>query len=316
MAVTRRDFVRTLFAASQVAVAGRLMTGSLEAAVASPGGLNFAVIGDWGRRGRPDQTQVAQQMAIACKNAAATFVVSLGDNFYDDGVADLQDPHWEQSYERVYSAESLQVPWYVILGNHDYRGNCNAQLQYAQMHPKWNMPARYYSKVYPIDAATNVECFYIDTTPFIRGYLKDKHMRDIAQQDTGKQFQWLDAALGDSKAQWKIVLGHHPVYSAGKYHGNEPDLIEMIQPLLVKHKIPAYFAGHDHDLQHLQVGDTNYFVSGGGSEHRDTGVSPESKFGKSASGFCMVAMTSKEMQVRFIDNLGAPLHSATIPRVS
>ena len=55
MPLTRRDFVRTLFAASQTALVGRLMSTPLYADAAPIAGLNFAVIGDWGRQGRPDQ---------------------------------------------------------------------------------------------------------------------------------------------------------------------------------------------------------------------------------------------------------------------
>ena len=82
-------------------------------------------------------------MGIACGQANAAFVISVGDNFYENGVASLQDPHWQQSFEHVYAAKSLQVPWYVVLGNHDYRGNVDAQLDYGKTHPRWNMPARY-----------------------------------------------------------------------------------------------------------------------------------------------------------------------------
>ncbi|MEJ0065789.1 MAG: hypothetical protein WDM85_10455 [Caulobacteraceae bacterium] len=34
-----------------------------------------------------------------------------------DGVASVNDPKWRTSFEDVYTAPSLQVPWYVALGN-------------------------------------------------------------------------------------------------------------------------------------------------------------------------------------------------------
>src|SRR5471032_1714090 len=100
MPVTRRDFVRTLFVASQTALVGRLLSRPLYADDTPAGALNFAIIGDWGRRGRPDQVQVAAQMALACKNAGAGFVVSVGDNFYENGVTSLEDTHWQQTFEK------------------------------------------------------------------------------------------------------------------------------------------------------------------------------------------------------------------------
>jgi acid phosphatase len=314
MSLTRRDFVRTLFVASQTALAGRLMSGSLYADNVPADALNFALIGDWGRRGRPDQMQVARQMAIACKNAAASFVVSVGDNFYEDGVTSLEDSHWRQTFERVYDNASLQVPWYVILGNHDYHGNCEAQLDYGKTHPRWIMPARYYSHLYPVDASTNLECFYIDTSPMIGEYKEMPIMKAIFTQDAGRQLEWLDRSLAASKAQWKFVMGHHPIYSAGFGHGNQKDMIRLVLPVLQKNKVQAYFAGHDHDLEHLKAGDLNLFISGGGSEHRPTGKIAESQFGKSSSGFALASVRSHDMQIRFIDNLGNTLHTATVPR--
>ena len=76
MPLTRRDFVRTVFVASQTALASRLLPGQLYAEEPRGKALNFAVIGDWGRMGRPDQMEVSKQMGIACEAVAASFVIS------------------------------------------------------------------------------------------------------------------------------------------------------------------------------------------------------------------------------------------------
>jgi tartrate-resistant acid phosphatase type 5 len=324
MPVTRRDFFRTLFAASQVALVGKLMPAPLRADDTSPGALNFALIGDWGRRGRPDQVEVANQMAIACWNASARFVISLGDNFYEDGVTSVDDPHWQQSFERVYSAPPLQIPWYVILGNHDYHVEPQPQLEYAKSHPRWGLPARYYTQLHQIDPSTSAEFFYIDTTPFISEYRTTPPSaahpevnikQHVETQDVGAQLIWLDRALATSKAQWKIVLGHHPIYSAGIGHGDQQDMIRLILPLLQKHNVQAYFAGHDHDLQHLQAANINLFVSGGGSEHRLTLPHAHTEFGRGISGFAMASLSADELRLRLIDNKGNLLHTASVSRV-
>lgn len=39
---------------------------------------------------------------------------------FADGLASTQDPAFGQSFSDPYSAPSLQVPWYNVLGNHDY----------------------------------------------------------------------------------------------------------------------------------------------------------------------------------------------------
>ena len=316
MNATRRDFVRTLFVASQAAIAGKFLSSPLHAAEASAPALNFAVIGDWGRQGRSDQREVAQQMAVACEQAKARFVISLGDNFYSKGVTSVDDPQWQQSFENVYTASSLQVPWYPILGNHDYYGNCDAQIEYGKTHPRWAMPSRYFKQTHQVDAVTQAEFFYIDTSPMILNYQRSGNYSDLNSQDPQKQMKWLEESLAASKASWKIVFGHHPIHSAGEGHGDQPELVAALLPLLAKYQVQAYFAGHDHDLQHLQASGVHLFVSGAGSEHRPVKGVPQSKFHVASSGFAMASLRANELELRLIDNQGKLLYSATAPRMS
>src|SRR5438270_1552209 len=101
MKQTRRHFVRTLFVATQATVVGRYLYAS--PAVAGRAGINFLVIGDWGREGEADQAEVAAQMGITADAVPARFVISVGDNFYEDGVASTKDPLWQSSFEKVYT---------------------------------------------------------------------------------------------------------------------------------------------------------------------------------------------------------------------
>lgn len=318
MKQTRREFVRILFVASQAVVASRFLPTSLfaESATASSGGLNFLVFGDWGRQGEQDQVEVATQMAKAAQATGAKFVISVGDNFYKNGVKSVDDPHWQKSFEEVYHAAALQVPWQVILGNHDYHGDCDAQLAYGKISSRWKMPARYYVQSQRIDADTTADFFYLDTTPMIKAYYKDgseKTHAHVITQDVPKQLAWFKNALAASKAQWKIVLGHHPIYSGGE-HGDTPELIESILPLLQEYKVHAYFNGHDHDLQHLQAGTVNLFCSGAGSQFRPTKKIGNTKFAEACSGFTTVSLQPGKMDVRMIDNHGTLVYATTLLR--
>jgi tartrate-resistant acid phosphatase type 5 len=40
------------------------------------------------------------------------FVISTGDNFYENGLTGLEDNNFEESFCNVYTAKSLQKPWY------------------------------------------------------------------------------------------------------------------------------------------------------------------------------------------------------------
>jgi tartrate-resistant acid phosphatase type 5 len=312
MTQTRREFVKTLFVATQGVVASRFLSPNLLAAP-EPGGLNFLVFGDWGRQGEEDQTEVAAQMAKAAQEMEAKFVISVGDNFYEDGVKSVTDPHWRASFEDVYHQASLQVPWHCILGNHDYHANCDAQIAYHATSLRWNMPNRYYVQSHQIEEGTTADFFYIDTSPFLKSYHKEgsSTRKGVVTQDVPKQLDWLKSALAASKAPWKIVFGHHPIYSGGE-HGDTPELIESVLPLLHEYKVQAYFNGHDHDLQHLMAGEINLFDSGAGSQFRPTKETQHTKWSKACSGFTAVSLGRDRMDVRMIDNLGTAIYATTV----
>lgn len=40
------------------------------------------------------------------------FVVSTGDNFYDNGLKGVEDPNFLESFTNIYTAKSLQKQWF------------------------------------------------------------------------------------------------------------------------------------------------------------------------------------------------------------
>lgn len=288
----------------------------LLAAIGGAQQVNFLVIGDWGRDGDGFQTKVATQMVKVARAQPINFVVSVGDNFYEEGVRTTHDRQFTTSFEHVYADSSLQVPWYVALGNHDYQGDPQAQIDYTRVSPRWHMPAPYFSVVRKIDDSTTVELFIIDTTPFVTEYKAEPKYARVAHADTRPQVRWLDSALAASTAQWKIVFGHHPVYSASPKHGNTPELVRYVKPLLEKYHAQVYVAGHDHNLQDLHTTAVEYFISGGGSEARPAGHSVRSRFSATSAGFLSVQLTPTTLRARFINPAGATLYTTTVARQS
>ena len=182
------------------------------------------------------------------------------------------------------------------------------------------MPARYYPRTEKIDAATidaknSVDFFYLDTTPMAgldAGEMT--HHGNVKSQDVPRQMAWFKAALAASTARWKIVVGHHPIYSGGM-HGDTPYLVKHVLPLLEKHGVQAYFNGHDHDLQHLQAGKVNLFCTGGGSTPRkNIKTTAHIKFGLGCSGFIAASLSADSLGVRMIDDTGKLLYSTCVPR--
>ncbi|GFZ21369.1 Calcineurin-like metallo-phosphoesterase superfamily protein [Actinidia rufa] len=64
------------------------------------GSLSFLVIGDWGREGFYDQSEVALQMGRIGQQLDINFVVSTGNNFYDDGLKCVNDPAFQESFTK------------------------------------------------------------------------------------------------------------------------------------------------------------------------------------------------------------------------
>jgi acid phosphatase len=306
---------RTLLSnAAKTAAASAL---PLTPAAAAAQTLNFVLIGDWGRAGRDNQLDVASQMGKTAAAINSQFTVSVGDNFYENGVTGLDDPYWRTSFEDIYTAPSLQWPWKVILGNHDYRGNVQAQLDYSKTSPRWQLPARYYVDSQKLPDGGTADFFYVDTSPFIQKYIGSNV--DIAGQDTDAQLAWLDKALAGSTATWKIVIGHHPIYTAlapeQGYDHDQPDLIARLDPVLRAHDIRIYIAGHDHNLQSVMVNGINYVTNGAGSAtYQATSAVIRGGFVSGNHGFMTIALSSAKLDYALIDMTGKTLYGQTITR--
>ncbi|UIJ46285.1 tartrate-resistant acid phosphatase type 5 family protein [Sphingomonas cannabina] len=290
----------------------------LSSAWARAGGpsMTFLVLGDWGRFGRGNQRVVADRMAETAMEIGAEFVLTVGDNFYENGVTGVDDPHWQGSFEDIYHATSLQVPWYASLGNHDYRGNEQAQIDYGARKGRWTMPGRWYSFRKQAPDRTTVEFFVIDTTPMISGYYNDRKTM-VSGQDVEAQLRWLDHALAASRADWKIAIGHHPVVrygAADKAAG--PDLIDRVNPLLQRYQVPLYLHGHNHNLQHVQQGLTDHVCAGAGSQNDDPCSDNGGDFCALKPGFVACALNREAIRIGYRDADGTELHVARISRTA
>lgn len=276
---------------------------------ASPEALNFLVVGDWGDPHVQAQHQVAAAMGQVASDVASDFVISTGDNFYNRGVRSITDPQWRATYESVYSAPSLQAPWYVVLGNHDYAGDPDAEVAYTATSPRWRMPARYWRE----DMAVGGEIatfFFLDTTPITRL----SGVRDFIPGTTGDarpQLRWFEQQLEACASRWKIVVGHHPILSSGN-HGPDHVVAEHVRPLLERFGVHAYVNGHDHDLEHLEENGVHYICSGSGSEARSINAVPQSQFAFAHTGFASCTISQAEFQLRFHDDSGREIYSANI----
>ena len=131
--------------------------------------LNFYMANDLGRNGYYDQKPIAELMGEMADVIGPECVFAAGDVHHFEGVRSVNDPLWMTNYELIYSHPELMIDWFPILGNHEYRGNTQAVLDYTNVSRRWSMPGRYYTKVFE-KKGTAIRFVMIDTAPLIDKY--------------------------------------------------------------------------------------------------------------------------------------------------
>ena len=239
-------------------------------ASAAASNFTFLAIGDWGGGGaapftQPGEVAVAAGMATVADAVDVAWVLALGDNMYPLGLCNngtlapynntcaarfdpragtVDDPRFQATFEAVFSGASLEAtPWYVIAGNHDALGNVSSSIEYSAHSTRWRHPWYWY----PVRASTGVggtnerlDVLMLDVTLCYGIWSDPVHDAMCAQQ-----LEWLAAELTASTADYLIVAGHYPVWSACA-HGNTQWAIDALLPLMAAANVTMYASGHDH----------------------------------------------------------------------
>jgi predicted phosphodiesterase len=281
---------------------------------AGDGVVRFIAVGDTGK-GTSCQTAVGEAMGAVCAMRGCDFVVLLGDNFYPSGVESTRDELWQAAFVGPY--ETVNAPFFPVLGNHDYGGNgagfelhkADVEVAYSAVNPKWRLPAAHHRF-----SVGDAEFFVLDTNRTFWGF-DGKAREDIA------------AWLGSSRTPWKIAFGHHPLKSNGP-HGNAGDYdrrclnafcapgccaaapgfadgrnVQSFLDGLVCGKVDVYLSGHDHSLQWLSdtCAGTQLIVSGAGASATSVNGSNAARFQSSELGFVYVELEGRTFTGTFYD---------------
>jgi 3',5'-cyclic AMP phosphodiesterase CpdA len=250
-----------------------------------PDSLKFAAIGDNGTGDRP-QYELAQQMVKLRSAFPFDLVIMLGDNMYGS----QQPADFVRKFEQPYAPLlTAGVKFQASLGNHD----TPEQVSYKP----YNMNGqRYYTYV-----RNSVRFLALDST------LMDR-----------KQVAWIEAALKDSREEWKICYFHHPLYSNAARHGSSVDLRIVLEPIFVKYGVNVVFSGHDHVYERLQPQrGIHYFVSGAAGQLRKGNMRSSSQTGASFDqdqSFMGVEISGTEMFFQVISRTGKTVDSGVIRR--
>ena len=275
--------------------------------------INFFLANDLGRNGYYDQKPIAELMGVMAEEIGPECVLAAGDVHHFDGVQSIHDPLWMTNYELIYSHPELMIDWLPTLGNHEYRGNTQAVMDYSDVSRRWEMPARYYTRVYE-EEGTTVRLVMVDTTPLMSKYREENQKYpEACLQDNEKQLAWVDSVLNVAKEDWVMVVGHHPIYAeTSKDESERLDMQNTLGKVLRKYpKVAMYLCGHIHNFQHIRVPGSpiDYVVNSSASLSRKVKPIEGTQFCSPEAGFSVIAADKKELCLHMIDKTGKVLYT-------
>lgn len=267
--------------------------------------LTLLLFGDSGT-GKDQQFQVAEAMYQVCKQEACDFGLLLGDNFYSEGVTSINDPKFNTHFEKPYSKfkEFSGFKVYTMLGNHDWKGDIEAQMAHTKRSQLWVMPSRNYKvpnlpewiritvlDTHPVTLTSAISRF------FDRDYEKQvKIQRDLIKENS---------CTGSA---WNIVAGHNPLFSTGKIKNKDEEeaLRNVLLPTIEACNVHLYLSGHEHFQEHVTYKKLNAVIQGAASQLRPRSsplVTPGavSRFRKNELGFAILKINSSEAHMRFFN---------------
>lgn len=192
--------------------------------------LMYCFVGDAGEV-NPTQTKVV----IALANSDCSMVWHLGD-ITQLGVQSMDDPELEESFLTPFKPFlETGIPFYLTVGNHDYKGDPSVYLQVAKDYPSIFHPSNFYTKTF------DGLCFFaLDTTIFDKLYYFYKR---------GSQIRWLEEEVEKLKDQcdFSIAVAHHPLFSSGDRDRANPQLAIFLENYVFG-TFDIYITGHNHVL--------------------------------------------------------------------
>ena len=246
--------------------------------------LIFCFVGDAGEV-NPTQAKVVEALA----NSDCSIVWHLGD-ITQLGVQSLDDPELQDSFLTPFKPFlETGIPFYLTIGNHDYKGDPSVYLQVAKDYPSIFHPSNFYTKTF------GGLCFFtLDTTIFDKLYYFYKR---------GSQIRWLKEEVERLKNQceFSIAIAHHPLFSSGDRDRANPQLAIFLENYVFG-TFDMYITGHNHVL--ADEGDhkkTRQLISATGALPGGSPNSTESNiFNVETPGFLQMSVKGNTARYEFL----------------
>lgn len=175
----------------------------------------------------------------------ARFIIHAGD-LVNRGSRDIEWAEWFKAVGFIHG----MIPAIPVSGNHEYDsfgiGQAQRKLLSALWRPQFrlssveSLPATLRETVYKVSYGPDLDIFVLDTT----------------SEDLVAQATWLDQSLAQSKAKWRIVTMHHPIFSSGEGRDNLSRRT-LLLPVFAKHKVDLILQGHDHTYARGTIAETD-----------------------------------------------------------
>jgi DNA repair exonuclease SbcCD nuclease subunit len=241
-------------------------------------------VGDAGEV-NPTQAMVVEALA----NSDCSMVWHLGD-ITQLGVQSINDPELQDSFLTPFKPFlETEIPFYLTVGNHDYKGDPAVYLEVAKDYPSIYHPSNFYIKQF------GKLCFFaLDTTIFDKLYYFYKR---------GSQIRWLAEEVERMKDQceFSIAVAHHPLFSSGDRDRANPQLAIFLENYVFG-TFDIYITGHNHVMadegdhkKTLQLISATGALPGGSPLETDKG-----KFNIETPGYLRMTIDGNTARYEFI----------------
>jgi 3',5'-cyclic AMP phosphodiesterase CpdA len=242
-------------------------------------------VGDFGVGGTVER-EMGAAMRRYERNHPANLLVTLGDNDYTENPTAFRQ-NWHDAFGWRRNA-GLGVAG--ALGNHDVLVR-NGRYEFDTL----NMPAARYRRT-----VGNVDLIVLNSNSV-----------------NDNQTAWLETALGDSTALWKIVVFHHPAWTCGEYRSH-PGVMSRWVPLFQQYGVDLVLSGHDHNYQRFAARNgVRYLVHGGGNTRLYPiepcpASYPTRRFARALRGFLFIRARDTVLHVRSVNLRGRTVDDVSI----
>ena len=324
------------------------------------GDFTFAVIGDPGT-GDDAQLKVGKALADRVEREGIRFVLTMGDNIYmktrSSGFLGLlekgfrtisgrmrmtgdEDDDWFSSYFLPYRDVISRVPIFPCLGNHDSE-NTEEDDDLAQLvdnlflEERFPEQARHWglgddvldTMFYRFRFGRDADFIAVDTSftdhqdggEIIFELIRGKRQPPLL---SAPHRAFIDALLAEPAPRWRVPFGHHPPFSLGPAHGDNPMVGNLARRFAAASpQQRVWLSGHEHNFQHHREGRLHFLLSGAAGKcnklKKDVRMPVHSCCHNSVHHFLLVTVTQEQMRIRLIDEEGraaALTSGAAFPR--